>query len=410
MLFAKLSRVFPAFMVLAVAACRSVAAEPAFDPPALYLQWQRDPTSTMTIHWHTEKPAPTTLEFRADGTNAWHKTSGSSVPMPDDSSGRTIHTVELTGLSADATYWFRFDNGAREYKFRTMPQTLSSPVRFVSAGDMYHTREMMDEMNKLGAKYDPAFIIMGGDLAYTNDRTNQLEKVSRWYDLFDSWKHLAVAPDGRLIPLLVVIGNHEVKGFWHQTEAQAVGFYSLFSMPGKQGYNVLDFGDYMSLLLLDSGHTRPVAGAQADWLSVTLSKRKKVPHVFPVYHVPAYPSARPFEGGENGDISEAIRKHWSPLFDRHGLKIAFENHEHTFKRTHPIRGNKVDPNGVVYLGDGAWGVRVRNPHPVDSTWYLAKAAAVRHFYLVTLFPDARHILAINNEGAVFDELYQRVSR
>ncbi len=30
-----------------------LSANEAFDPPALYLTWQRDPTSTMTVHWHT---------------------------------------------------------------------------------------------------------------------------------------------------------------------------------------------------------------------------------------------------------------------------------------------------------------------------------------------------------------------
>ncbi len=58
-------------------------------------------------------------------------------------------------------------------------------------------------------------------------------------------------------------------------------------MPGPQGYNVLDCGNYLSLLLLDSGHTHPVEGAQTDWLKQTLAARQHVSHVFPVYHVPA---------------------------------------------------------------------------------------------------------------------------
>jgi len=129
-----------------------------------------------------------------------------------------------------------------------------------------------------------------------------------------------------------------------------------------------------------------------------------------VYHIPGYPSARPFDTGENGHISTAIREHWSPLFEKYGVKIAFENHEHTFKRTHPIRNGKVDPKGVTYLGDGAWGVRTREPHPVEKTWYLAKAAPVRHLYLVTVYERQRHVLAIDSDGKIFDEVFQTVEK
>src|SRR5437588_9672551 len=142
--------------------------------------------------------------------------------------------------------------------------------------------------------------------------------MERWYDFFDSWFNKARAPDGRLIPMLVTIGNHEVTGFWGQPPEKAAGYYALFAMPGPRGYNCLDFGNYLSLLLLDSGITHPIEGAQADWLKKALAKRRWVPHLFPVYHIPAYPSARPESGGENGDYSERIRELWCPLFERYG--------------------------------------------------------------------------------------------
>ncbi|MBA4147747.1 MAG: metallophosphoesterase family protein [Verrucomicrobia bacterium] len=381
-----------------------------FDPPALYLSWQRDPSTTMTIQWHTlDATGRSELQFKKLEGGSWSTAKGSSEPMPY--STRIIHTVELTKLTADTYYLFRFTGNAREYKFRTMPLDLKKPVRFISGGDVYHQRDLMDQMNALAAKLDPAFVVLGGDLAYAvGGKNSDKDNVQRWYDYFDSWKQLAVAPDGRLIPHLVTIGNHEVVGFWDKTPADALGFYALFAMPGKQGYNHLDFGNYMTLLLLDSQHTRPVAGAQTKWLEQTLSKRKRVPHLFPVYHIPGYPSVRSFDGGENGHISAAIREHWSPLFEKHGVKISFENHEHAFKRTHPIRNGKVDMEGVTYLGDGAWGVRLRETHPADTTWYLAKAGAIRHMYLVTLYPDQRHIVAVDGDGKIFDEIYQRVEK
>jgi hypothetical protein len=90
------------------------------------------------------------------------------------------------------------------------------------------------------------------------------------------------------------------------------------------------------------------------------------------------------------------------------VKLVFENHDHCFKRTFPIRAGKIDPKGTTYLGDGAWGVEVRKPDPAKPKWYVEKSLPARHFYCVTLTPEARHVLAVNESGQVFDEVYQRV--
>lgn len=44
----------------------------------------------------------------------------------------------------------------------------------------------------------------------------------------------------------------------------------------------------------------------------------------------------------------------APLFEEYELTAAFENHDHTYKRTHRIRDGWWIPRGVLYLGDGAW--------------------------------------------------------
>lgn len=48
----RLSGLFFSCLVLA-ALGTSAAEEPTFDPPTLYLTWQRSPSTTMTVHWHT---------------------------------------------------------------------------------------------------------------------------------------------------------------------------------------------------------------------------------------------------------------------------------------------------------------------------------------------------------------------
>ncbi len=372
-----------------------------FDPPALYLQWQRDPTTTMTINWHTEGEGRPVLQYRVVGETDWLTGQGQSRPFVGTE--RWVQVVELVGLTPGTDYEFAFEPDGKIFKFRTMPKDLSQPVRFVSGGDVYHQKNWAERMTTLAARMDPAFVVFGGDLAYAHGGTNE-EKITRWFDYFEIWKKHAVTPDGRLIPMLVTIGNHEVKGSYRQRLENARSFYTLFASPGEQGYQCLDFGKYLSLFLLNSDHTHTIAGEQTAWLEKHLSARTGVPHVFPVYHTPAYPGYRGFEATQASEV----RKHWCPLFDKYGVKLAFENHDHCFKRTLPIRANKVDPNGTIYLGDGAWGVGLREPDPKKPKWYLAKSGAIRHLYLVTLYPEARHVVAINEGGQIFDEVYQRV--
>ena len=65
--------------------------------------------------------------------------------------------------------------------------------------------------------------------------------------------------------------------------------------------------------------------------------------------------------------------------------------------------SKVDKdNGILYLGDGAWGVGVE-VHKPDGKWYLAKAESRNHFWLVTLTDKTPRYQAIDQKGVVFDD-------
>ncbi len=379
-------------------------------PLGLLLTWQRDPLTTMTIDWHTgSNTTAQELRYRRVGAAEWLE-----GPSPDRSpfphvEETFIHRIELTDLEPGTEYEFRLAEGGRTYRFRTMPADLRSPVRFASGGDVRHEREMMERMNRVVVPYDPDFILWAGDLAYADGIP---ERAYRWVDFLDVMMRSLVTSEGRAIPVLAAPGNHEVRGGFHRnSEAYAPGpewqrefapyYFALFAFPGHPGYGVMDFADYLSILLLDTDHTGPIEGAQTEWLRSTLEARTEVPHVFPAYHVPAYPSVRNPQGG----VSTRVRELWTPLFDEFGVRVAFEAHDHTFKRTHPIRGGAVHPAGVVYMGDGAWGVRNRvigASHP-EPAWYLDRALTDRHFSLVTLHGPHLHILTVNEDGRVIDE-------
>ena len=99
-----------------------------------------------------------------------------------------------------------------------------------------------------------------------------------------------------------------------------------------------------------------------------------------------------------------IRKNWVPIFDKYHLTAAFENHDHAYKRTHLLSNNTKNDKGVLYLGDGAWGVKKpRYPKSASDCWYIANSSRSRHLIKVTIYPDKREYQAINSHGEKIDE-------
>jgi hypothetical protein len=386
-------RVISVAWLLSAAACTG-AGWPDETPALVYLTWQSDPSTTMTVQWlSAEGVTGDEVRFApADGA-VWRTVAAALHPLPH--SDRVVHVVELTGLEPGRDYRFRLGGLAGEYAFRTMPPDASRPVTFIVGGDAHRQGVLDERMFQTAARQDPMFAVLGGDIAYAGGDPRRL---GRWYEFLDVWQRCMVTSDGRLIPVVAAIGNHEVKGRYDETPDEAPFFYSLFPGIGRDGRQVLDFGDSMSILLLDSGHTHQIAGEQAAWLEETLAARSGVPHLFVVYHVPAYPSVRRFNGGK----SPAIREHWVPLFDRYAVDVAFEHHEHAYKRTHLLKGGVVDPEGVLYLGDGGWGATPRAVHPASKTWYLCRSESVNHVIVTTINGPARSHVALDSEGKVID--------
>lgn len=339
------------------------------------------------------------LEFRSSASEAWREAPIASRPFADGM--QRVFRAELKGLPAGAEVAFRISS-AREpasqvFRFR-MPPADVSRVRFITGGDVYHHREAMDRMNRLAGKEDALFVLMGGDLAYANNVS-----PTRWLDYIDSWAAHARTPDGRLLPKVVAIGNHETVGAgYHPNDAPgpeaASLFYSLFEFPVKDdATHVVDFGNSLSLVMLDSGHTKNIS-AQTDWLRETLAARSSVACLFAAYHRPAW-------GCGAKEDSVEIQREWSPLFERFRVSAVFEYDHHVFCRSHPIKGGIVDStNGVPYLGAGAWSVDVRKPDPkeIAKRPWVAKAEGRNHYYLIETRPGGFTATAKGIDGAVFD--------
>ena len=149
------------------------------------------------------------------------------------------------------------------------------------------------------------------------------------------------------------------------------------------------------MVILDSSHTYTIE-SQVEFLKSSLSSRKDRTHLFALYHFPAYGIMK---GGLNSPISKSMRKHWVPLFDEFSLDAAFENDHHVYKRSKLMKGDKTDPAGTLYIGDGAWGVNTRKPGAKEY-WYVEKFEPTRHVIEVEIKDNVSIYRAINHDKKV----------
>jgi hypothetical protein len=358
---------------------------------ALYLTWYDDPTTTMAIQWHTFGiDAPDRIDLRLEEEGEWKVFEGSHTALD----AVRIHAVFLEGLEPNTRYQFRVDGESSIYTFQTAPKELTAPIQFVVGGDAMQSIFRFQKMNRVIAAHNPLFCVIGGDIAYAihpDPIKVRVKAINRWLEFLALWKKQMIAPDGRIIPFVLAIGNHDI------VREQPDLFFTLFAFPQRRLYRTIDFGTYLTLILLDTNHFEPILGDQTTWLEKVLLERTGWTYRFPIYHVAAYPSFYSFQSV----TARQIRQTWCPLFEKYGIRVAFENHNHTYKRTWPMKKGEIDPAGVLYLGDGSWGVR---PRKTEARWYLQKAVSQNSVYLVTLNPEVAQIQALDLEGKIFDQI------
>src|SRR5690625_3517456 len=205
---------FLLFVLLAVSI--SVESAAAQDTPIIYLEWKEDPASSMVINWIASENTNRTSLYRAIGqecnsTNAAHNT------MPGPKLRR--YKADLKTLDDTTAFRFRSPGDSEAYTFTTAPATAAEPVRFIVGSDVYsdsnnpetveRTRQRFAQMAQLAVDLDPLFVALGGDLAHAGSDPGS---VSLWFDFLELWQDNMVTETGRMIPMIIAIGNNEIEG------------------------------------------------------------------------------------------------------------------------------------------------------------------------------------------------------
>jgi hypothetical protein len=373
-------------------------------PLHVYLTWQGDTSTTMTVNFQTSDGGGTpTVYYDSLSQNGWfdryaYSAQGTSHQIDGLVDGRYIHSVELTALEPGTTYYFTVALGdgvsAVERKFRTIPAG-DEPIRFFTGGDMYIEPEE-ELMLEQAIKVDPMFGLIGGDIAYDNGR---LDAYQNWDIWLSRWESIMVTSEGHMVPMVLAIGNHEVATSYGGAPEDAPFYMGYFAQGTGRSFFSLTFGANLVIYVLDSGHLAFHGGDQRAWLDQAMANHEGLTHHFAVYHVPLYPSHRQFMG----EYSFVGRREWVPVFDKHGLDTAFENHDHLLKRTKRMKNGMIDPMGTMYLGDGCFG---RPPRAINeyNWWYLDVARSTRHFWSVEVNATQAAYTAIGIDGTILDQI------
>ncbi|HEX2053548.1 MAG TPA: metallophosphoesterase [Actinomycetota bacterium] len=138
----------------------------------------------------------------------------------------------------------------------------------------------------------------------------------------------------------------------------------------------------VQFFMLDSN--RVADPTQTAWLESELAG-SRAPVKIVVFHHP------PFTVGLHENNVE-VRRRWVPLFERHGVDLVLNGHNHGYE--HSL------VNGVHYVVTGGGGAQL---YPcVDSQPWLKSCLSVNHFLLVEVEGQALTVAALGTDGRAVD--------
>jgi Purple acid Phosphatase, N-terminal domain/Calcineurin-like phosphoesterase len=374
-------------------------------PEQIHLAWGADPASSMTVSWASPGEARRARVHLRAGDGRLRTIPAIQRVYTDGLNGETVWTyhAEITGLRPGTTYSYTVtaDNDSSEpfmSTFTTAPRG-RAPFRFTSFGDLAtpNTQWVLSYGQSAFAvaaveSFQPLFHLLNGDLCYANLNPSFQPEV--WRDFGNN--NQASAANRAWMPCL---GNHEVEfnngpqGFtsvltrYHLPDNHVPGFRGRWYKfrVGSVLFISLDADDVIyqdgAAFVAGPASLTPAAstgnpaippgtsfyirgysgGAQTAWLERTLREAREDPSIdwiIAQMHQIACSSSATGNGSDLG-----IRQAWLPLFDRYGVDLVLNGHDHDYERSFPCRG--FDSLAGKEVATGA-PVETMRPHPVTT--------------------------------------------
>jgi hypothetical protein len=411
----------------------SVLSTPDDPPDYIYLTWATPDTAhTINVSWRTDENYVGEVRYdnepRGGNPGAYNYSAGGTGGLTTPKLPGYIHHVELTGLEPDTIYYFICGSSSHgwsdEQSFQTAPGQKKS-FRFATGGDSrddnrydYHDYwpSARDDVSEEMAEHDPSFVLFLGDYLWSSENPGpgyaENDTWDNWLGaVFKYWR----TSDNRLIPLIPVIGNHEIvypEPWDYDPMTDAINYYTVFNLPGNERWYALSWGPDLRIIVLDSEVLHEGSDTwqeQLDWLESELENSENYPWTVVAYHRPFVTAVDQWAINYDQRIED-----WSYRFTKYGVNLVMAGHIHWYERTCPIDSDPPSPwpevgenappgKGVIYVVSGGWGGSLSSP--ASPQWFDVYGPAWGyHFCLVDIFENGTlNFQAIDNSGAVFDE-------
>ncbi|MFB7268853.1 purple acid phosphatase family protein [Streptomyces sp. NPDC056244] len=362
-------------------------------PFGRHLAFGADPKTQMTVSWQV--PFPVRKPFVRVGLKPWE------LSRKIEAEVRPLHTPSLTDelpavdqyylhvplerLRPGTTYYYGvghegFDPADLRHlttvsTFRTAPAAARTEAFvFTAFGDQGVSYDALaNDQVILGQ--NPAFHLHAGDICYA-DSSGQGDSS----DTYDArvWDQFLAQTEtvASRVPWMVTTGNHDMEA-WYSPDGYG-GQNARWTLPGggldpvkspgvysftygNVGVVALDANDVSHEIRANTGYTN---GTQTRWLDrrlAALRADRDIDFIVVFFHHCAFSttSAHASDGG--------VREAWVPLFDKHGVDLVINGHNHVYERTDALRsgtvrrhvdiGATVDSvrDGIVYVTAGGAG-------------------------------------------------------
>lgn len=222
---------------------------------------------------------------------------------------------------------------------------------------------------------DPVdLVILGGDNIYATSAWGDGDLKGIEQTFYKPYRELIAAK----VPFHAVLGNHDIRSANGDPQIA----FRPFGMKGRW-YTVRQ--GPVEFFMLDTNVNAPWQH-QLPWLRKSLAA-STAPWKVVVGHHPIY------SAGLYGDDRTLINR-LTPLFERHGVQLYINGHEHNYERTRPL-------SGTTYLTVGGGGASLR---PVVANSRTARAISTYSFGELIVEGNSLTIRGIDSKGRVFDSV------
>jgi 3',5'-cyclic AMP phosphodiesterase CpdA len=322
--------------------------KPDHHPDHIVLNLTEDPSTSMSVSWRTDTTIRDGMAEIAVATPApkfWRYASSYEAHTETlDTHGviqaggvSNFHTVTFNGLLPDTLYAYRVGDGtywSEWFQFRTASQE-EKPFSFLYVGDAQnYILELWARLIREGFRKAPdaGFILHAGDLV------NNAHSEQQWHEWFAAGGFIH-----SMVPSIATPGNHEYQPRTAEEAGENIRSLSVqwrpqFNLPlnGVSGFEeTVYYADYQDTRIISLNSNR-APEEQIPWLEEVLSSNPRKWSIVSFHH-PLYSAS---ERRDNPELRDA----WKPLFDKYGVDLVLQGHDHSYARgrTRPLGENVVD--------------------------------------------------------------------